>query len=172
LIVYKSSKIEEASCTKIATLKAATAVQIRSGLRELQQVRGPVADHGSRALIIRPSLVREFWRHLAAAAGVGGLPPPQGGLARRSRPGSQRGRCRVGLVIEDGHWADSATLDLLMFLSGAGGPGGWAGRRVGVVVTCGRGAGRYSRGELWAPPGYLIMFPQVRRMIRELLTTM
>jgi hypothetical protein len=38
------------------------------GLHEFWQVKGLVVDHGSRALIIRPSFVRGFWRHLAAAA--------------------------------------------------------------------------------------------------------
>jgi DNA-binding CsgD family transcriptional regulator/tetratricopeptide (TPR) repeat protein len=37
----------------------------------------------------------------------------------------------VGLVIEDVHWADSATLDCLTFLGRSGGPGA-----VSVVVTC------------------------------------
>jgi hypothetical protein len=35
-----------------SSLKAATAVQIRSGLQELVQVRGLVAGHGGQALII------------------------------------------------------------------------------------------------------------------------
>jgi DNA-binding CsgD family transcriptional regulator/tetratricopeptide (TPR) repeat protein len=37
----------------------------------------------------------------------------------------------VGLVVEDVHWADSATLDLLTFVARAGGQG-----PVSVVVTC------------------------------------
>ena len=39
--------------------------------------------------------------------------------------------CRVGLVVEDVHWADGATLDLLTFLTRAGDRAA-----VGVVVTC------------------------------------
>jgi DNA-binding CsgD family transcriptional regulator len=40
-------------------------------------------------------------------------------------------RSPVGLVVEDVHWADSATLDCLTFLAGAG-----RGGAVTVVVTC------------------------------------
>ena len=39
--------------------------------------------------------------------------------------------CRVGLVVEDVHWADGATLDLLTFLARAGDRAA-----VGVVATC------------------------------------
>jgi DNA-binding CsgD family transcriptional regulator len=42
--------------------------------------------------------------------------------------GSETG---AGVVVEDVHWADTETLDLLTFLGGAGRPGG-----VRVVVTC------------------------------------
>ncbi|HEY5987650.1 MAG TPA: AAA family ATPase [Streptosporangiaceae bacterium] len=43
------------------------------------------------------------------------------------------GGSRVGLVIEDVHWADSATLDCLTFLARAR-----AGSGVTVVATCHR----------------------------------
>jgi predicted ATPase len=41
-------------------------------------------------------------------------------------------RSPVGVVVEDVHWADSATLDCLTYLAGAGRGGG----AVTVVVTC------------------------------------
>ena len=44
---------------------------------------------------------------------------------------ASRAGCRIGLVVEDVHWADGATLDLLTFLTRAGGAGA-----VRVVVTC------------------------------------
>jgi DNA-binding CsgD family transcriptional regulator/tetratricopeptide (TPR) repeat protein len=46
--------------------------------------------------------------------------------------GAAARRSPVGLVVEDVHWADSATLDCLTYLAGAGRGGG----AVTVVVTC------------------------------------
>ena len=45
--------------------------------------------------------------------------------------GAVAGRSGLGVVIEDVHWADSATLDCLTYLSRAGGAGALT-----VVVTC------------------------------------
>jgi DNA-binding CsgD family transcriptional regulator len=45
--------------------------------------------------------------------------------------GAVGARCAVCVVVEDVHWADTATLDCLMFLSQARGLGG-----VSLVVTC------------------------------------
>jgi DNA-binding CsgD family transcriptional regulator len=59
------------------------------------------------------------WRRDRLFAGVAEL---LGAVARRSP---------VGLVVEDVHWADSATLDCLTYLAGAG-----RGGAVTVVVTC------------------------------------
>jgi DNA-binding CsgD family transcriptional regulator/tetratricopeptide (TPR) repeat protein len=61
----------------------------------------------------------EGWRRERLFAGVAEL------LAAAAR------RSPVGLVIEDVHWADSATLDCLTFLARAGGGG-----PLTVVVTC------------------------------------
>jgi hypothetical protein len=49
------------------SLKAVASVQIRSGLQRKSQVRGLAVGHGSRALIICPSFVRRFCRHLATS---------------------------------------------------------------------------------------------------------
>ena len=62
----------------------------------------------------------EGWRRDRLFAGVAQL---LGAVARRSP---------VGLVVEDVHWADGATLDCLTYLAGAGRGGG----AVTVVVTC------------------------------------
>ena len=61
------------------------------------------------------------WSRERLFAGVAEL---LAGVARRSASG-------VGLVVEDVHWADSATLDCLTFVARAGRRGG-----VQVVVTC------------------------------------
>ena len=61
------------------------------------------------------------WSRERLFAGVAEL---LAGVARRSASG-------VGLVVEDVHWADSATLDCLTFVARAGRRGG-----VRVVVTC------------------------------------
>ena len=45
--------------------------------------------------------------------------------------GAVAGRSGLGVVIEDVHWADSATLDCLTYLARAGGAGALT-----VVVTC------------------------------------
>ena len=45
--------------------------------------------------------------------------------------GAVAGRCGLAMVIEDVHWADSATLDCLMYLARAG-----RGDALTVVVTC------------------------------------
>ena len=63
----------------------------------------------------------EGWRRERLFAGVAEL---LDAVAAKSGSG-------VGLVVEDVHWADSATLDFLTFLTRAGQPGA-----VGVVATC------------------------------------
>jgi len=96
-----------------------------------------------RALADAPEYVRGEVGRLLPGLGPGGVPEPGGrdegwrrerlfsavaellgGAARGAGPG-------VGLVIEDVHWADSATLDLLTFLTRAGRRGA-----VTVVATC------------------------------------
>jgi DNA-binding CsgD family transcriptional regulator len=96
------------------------------------------------ALGVTPEYVRGEVGRLVPGLGPGGGPGPAGGRDegwQRERLFSavaelldavvRGGRCGVGLVVEDVHWADSATLDLLTFLARAG-------RRsaVTVVVTC------------------------------------
>jgi DNA-binding CsgD family transcriptional regulator len=63
----------------------------------------------------------EGWRRERLFSAVADL---MGAVARRSAAG-------VGLVVEDVHWADSATLDLLTFVARAG-----CGDAVTVVATC------------------------------------
>ncbi len=77
-----------------------------------------------------------------SGAGNGGSAPGAGGAAggwQRDRLFSAvadvlavvAGRCAVGVVVEDVHWADSATLDCLTYLLRARGGAGLT-----VVVTC------------------------------------
>jgi tetratricopeptide (TPR) repeat protein len=66
-----------------------------------------------------PTGPMEGWRYERLFAGVAEL---LGGVARRSA---------VGLLIEDVHWADAATLDFLTYLVRVG-----RGGAVSVVVTC------------------------------------
>src|SRR5689334_24378029 len=61
------------------------------------------------------------WRRERLFAGVAELLDAVAGAARSG----------AGLVIEDVHWADSATLDFLTYLASPGRPGA-----VRLVVTC------------------------------------
>src|SRR5262249_59053693 len=91
------------------------------------------------ALAVAPRFVRaevgRRWPQLGDGAGEEGV---RGEAWRRDRLfaavaellAAVAGRCPVGLVVEDVHWADSATLDLLTFLARAG-RGSMA-----LVVTC------------------------------------
>ena len=96
------------------------------------------------ALGVTPGYVRGEVGRLVPGLGPGGGPGPAGGrdegwqrerlfsaVAELLDTVARGSRCGVGLVAEDVHWADSATLDLLMFLARAG-------RRdtVTVVATC------------------------------------
>ena len=91
------------------------------------------------ALGVVPPYVRAEVERLLPQLGPGGTPPGgRGGEWRRERlfvgvaellsAAAKRGG--LGLVIEDVHWADSATLDCLTFLARAGDA------RLTVVVTC------------------------------------
>jgi ATP/maltotriose-dependent transcriptional regulator MalT len=92
------------------------------------------------ALGMVPPYVRAEVQRLLPQLGPGGTPTGGRGEGwRRDRLfagvaellGAVARRCGLGLVIEDVHWADSATLDCLTFLgrAGDGGP-------LTVVVTC------------------------------------
>ncbi len=80
--------------------------------------------------------VRQLLPDLASGAVTGG---GMGEAWRRERLfsavarllGALAGQARVGLVVEDVHWADTATLDCLTFLAGAGHDDA-----VRVAVTC------------------------------------
>ena len=96
------------------------------------------------ALGVTPEYVLGEVGRLVPGLGPAGGPGPAGGrdegwqrerlfsaVAELLDTVARGSRCGVGLVAEDVHWADSATLDLLMFLARAG-------RRdtVTVVATC------------------------------------
>ena len=94
-------------------------------------------------LAAAPGYVRGEVGRLVPGLGSGGGPGPGGrdegwqrerlfaGVAELLAVVASSAGCRVGLVVEDVHWADGATLDLLTFLTRAGDRGA-----VGVVVTC------------------------------------
>ena len=95
------------------------------------------------ALEAAPQYVRGEVRRLLPGLGTGGAPDPGGrddgwrqerlfsaGAELLDAVAGSRGS-RVGLVIEDVHWADSATLDCLTFLARAG----WR-DALSVVATC------------------------------------
>jgi DNA-binding CsgD family transcriptional regulator len=144
----------------IARAEAAGMVMVRgeclplTGTLPLLPMADAVAELGRRqggrllgaALDAAPEYVREEVGRL-----VPGLDPksPRGGTAPDGRDGewsrerlfagvadllaavAGRSASGVGLVVEDVHWADSATLDCLTFVARAGRRGG-----VRVVVTC------------------------------------
>jgi DNA-binding CsgD family transcriptional regulator/tetratricopeptide (TPR) repeat protein len=95
------------------------------------------------ALAAAPGYVRGEVGRLVPGLGPGGGPGPGGrdegwqrerlfsAVAELLAAVAASAGCRIGLVVEDVHWADGATLDLLTFLTRAGNPGA-----VGVVVTC------------------------------------
>jgi tetratricopeptide (TPR) repeat protein len=94
-------------------------------------------------LAAAPGYVRVEVGRLVPGLGSGGGPGPGGrdegwqrerlfaGVAELLAVVAGSAGCRVGLVVEDVHWADGATLDLLTFLTRAGDRAA-----VGVVVTC------------------------------------
>jgi DNA-binding CsgD family transcriptional regulator/tetratricopeptide (TPR) repeat protein len=103
------------------------------------------ADGGglvAAALDAAPGYVREEIGRLVPGLGPGDGPGPGGrdegwwrgrlfsAVAELLAAAASRAGCRVGLVVEDVHWADVATLDFLTFV--ARGP--WD--AVSVVVTC------------------------------------
>ena len=131
--------IVRGECLPLA--EALPLLPVAAGLGELARVDGGrLVEAG---LAAAPAFVREEVGRLLPGLGPGGRP----GLGSRDE-GWQRQRlfaavaelldavagaagCGVGLVAEDVHWADSATLDLLTFLAGGGCRGA-----VSVLVTC------------------------------------
>ena len=112
---------------------------VAQALRELAELEG--GRRLEEALTAAPAYVRGEVGRLLPQVGPGGGPGAGGrdGGWRRERLfsavadllGVVAGESGAGLVVEDVHWADSATLDFLTFLARAG-------RRdaVTVVVTC------------------------------------
>jgi len=110
---------------------------VREALGELRRVEGGRVLEA--ALAVAPRFVRAEVGRLLPQLGDGeGEEGVRGEAWRRDRLfaavaellAAVAGRCPVGLVVEDVHWADSATLDLLTFLARAGR------RSVALVVTC------------------------------------
>src|SRR5262249_4221216 len=89
-------------------LKAVAPVQIRSGLLTKEQVTGLVITYGDRALIIRPSFVREFRRHASSCIvserhGIRRSPIPRHlGIGTTGQPGY---RLHNGLWDTEGRFA-------------------------------------------------------------------
>jgi DNA-binding CsgD family transcriptional regulator len=96
------------------------------------------------ALAVAPPYVREEVARLVPRLGPTGMEPGGRGDQPGERWGRERlfagvaellgavaGRSGLALVVEDVHWADSATLDCLTYLAGAGGGGA-----VTAVATC------------------------------------
>jgi AAA ATPase domain len=109
---------------------------VREALGELARLDdGRVLE---AALAAAPPFVAAEVRRLVPQLGDGGGEEGVRGEAWRDRLfaavgellAAVAGRCPVGLVVEDVHWADSATLDLLTFLARAGRGS------VVLVVTC------------------------------------
>jgi DNA-binding CsgD family transcriptional regulator/tetratricopeptide (TPR) repeat protein len=97
--------------TPFAAALEAAPVYVRSEVARLLPQLG-AAEPG-------PTGPAESWLHERLFAGVAAL---LGGVARKSP---------LGLLIEDVHWADGATLDFLTYVTRAGGAG-----PVTVVATC------------------------------------
>src|SRR5262249_42985641 len=106
------------------------------------------------ALDATPAYVRAEVGRLLPGTGAGTVPDARGeewsrerlfaALAELLAAVAARSGRGAGLVVEDVHWADSATLDCLTYLArGArhGGGGGGATRRRGGGPLAGRGAG-------------------------------
>jgi len=112
---------------------------VMQALRELAEPEG--GRLLEEALAAAPVYVREEVGRLLPQVGPGGGPVGGGrdGGWRRERLfsavadllGAVAGESGAGLVVEDVHWADSATLDFLTFLARAGHRDG-----VTVVATC------------------------------------
>jgi DNA-binding CsgD family transcriptional regulator/tetratricopeptide (TPR) repeat protein len=111
---------------------------VASALRELARLDGGKLMES--ALAAAPGYVRGEVARLLPGLGGGAVPDSRDGEWSRQRlfsavaellAAAGRAGSRVGLVAEDVHWADSATLDCLTVLAWAGRPG-----RVRVVVTC------------------------------------
>jgi DNA-binding CsgD family transcriptional regulator/tetratricopeptide (TPR) repeat protein len=122
-----------------------------SGTLPLLPVADALAELGGRdggglldaALDAAPGYVRHEIERLLPAMGQGRRTATDGrdgewsrerlyaGVAELLAAVARKSGSGVGLVVEDVHWADSATLDCLTFLARAG---SWAGVR--VVVTC------------------------------------
>jgi DNA-binding CsgD family transcriptional regulator len=111
---------------------------VASALGEL----GRLEDGGlmEAALATAPGFVRGEVARLLPGVGGGAVPDGREGEWSRQRlfsavaellAAAGRAGSRVGLVVEDVHWADGATLDFLTFLSRAGHRDA-----VQVVVTC------------------------------------
>ena len=114
---------------------------VTAALGELARVDGGGVMEA--ALDAAPGYVREEVGRLVPGLGPGGGPGPGGrdegwqrerlfsAVAELLDAAAAKSGSGVGLVAEDVHWADSATLDLLTFLvrGGCRGP-------VSVVVTC------------------------------------
>jgi len=112
---------------------------VAQALRDLAETEG--GRLLEEALTNSPAYVREEVGRLLPQVGSGGGPGAgaQDGGWRQERLfsavadllGAVAGDSGTGLVVEDVHWADSATLDFLTFLAGAGHRDG-----VTVVATC------------------------------------
>jgi DNA-binding CsgD family transcriptional regulator len=115
---------------------------VAAALGELARVDG--GGLVAAALDAAPQYVQAEIGRLVPGLGPRGGPGPAGGrdedwqrqrlfaaVAELLATVARSGGCGVGLVVEDVHWADSATLDLLTFLTRAG---SWA--TVTVVATC------------------------------------
>jgi DNA-binding CsgD family transcriptional regulator len=114
---------------------------VAAALGELARLDG--GELLAAALDAAPGYVRAEIGRLVPGLGPGGGPGPGGrdegwqrerlfaAVAELLAAVASSAGCRVGLVVEDVHWADGATLDLLTFLTHAGSWGA-----VSVVVTC------------------------------------
>jgi AAA ATPase domain len=114
---------------------------IASALGELARLDG--GHLMAAALSAAPGFVRAEAGRLVPQLGPGGGPGPdeRGGGWQRERlfaavaqllsAVAEGSAATVGLVVEDVHWADTETLDCLIFLGQAGRPG-----TLRVVVTC------------------------------------
>jgi DNA-binding CsgD family transcriptional regulator len=113
---------------------------VSAALGELARLDGGLLE---AALAAAPEFVRVEVGRLVPGLGTGGAQGPGGrdegwhrerlfsAVAQLLDAAARCTRSGVGLVVEDVHWADGATLDLLTFLTRAGHP-----ETVTVVVTC------------------------------------